>query len=396
MTFYTDAQLVELLTNQESQLVERKRSGADRSGIRKNICAFANDLPGAGKSGVILIGVEDDGRCAGIDIDDELLRTLAQMRSDGNIQPVPSMTVDKVSVNGYQIAVIQVEPETRPPVRYQGRVWVKVGPTVQTATADEEQRLTERQRTANLPFDMRPVVDGSLDELDLDWVRAHYLPAAVAQDVLEQNRRPLMQQLRSLRLIVDERPTWAAMIACGRDPQGRVPGAYIQFLRIAGSALTDPIKDQKVLTGNLEGVLRRLDEILELNISIGLDVTAGPRDIRQPDYPVVALQQLSRNAVMHRSYEGTNAPTRIYWYADRIEMQNPGGLYGKVTPENIGTGATDYRNPLIAEIMHNLGYAQRFGMGIPLATKALADNGNPPLEPAFSPTHVSVTLRPAR
>jgi predicted HTH transcriptional regulator len=51
---------------------------------------------------------------------------------------------------------------------------------------------------------------------------------------------------------------------------------------------------------------------------------------------------------------------------------------------------------LIAEIMHNLGYAQRFGMGIPLAIKALADNGNPPLEPAFSPTHVSVTLRPAR
>ena len=110
MTFYTDAQLVELLNNQESQLVERKRSGADRSGIRKNICALANDLPGAGKSGVILIGVEDDGRCAGIDIDDELLRTLAQMRSDGNIQPVPSMTVDKVSVNGCQIAVIQLEP----------------------------------------------------------------------------------------------------------------------------------------------------------------------------------------------------------------------------------------------------------------------------------------------
>ena len=98
---------------------------------------------------------------------------------------------------------------------------------------------------------------------------------------------------------------------------------------------------------------------------------------------------------MHRAYETTNAPVRLYWYSDRIEIQNPGGLYGRVTPANIDTGTTDYRNPLIAEIMRHLGFAQRFGIGLPIARKALQDNGNPPPEFAFSPTHVTVIVRPA-
>jgi len=395
MTLYADQELAALLQDQESQLVERKRSGADRSGIRKNICAFANDLPGTGKPGVIFVGVENDGSCAGIQVDDELLRTLAQMRSDGNILPLPSMTVEKKTIHGCDVAAIQVEPAANPPVRYQGRVWVKVGPTVQRATPEEEQRLNERRRAADLPFDMRPAAEASFDDLDMGYVRGTYLPVAVSPEVLEQNQHPLLQQLRSLRLVVNELPTWGALIACGRDPQGWVPGAYVQFLRIDGAQLTDPIKDQKVLTGKLEDVLRRLDEILELNVSVSTDITSSPQEIRRPDYPVVALQQLARNAVMHRTYEDTNAPTRIYWYADRIEIQNPGGLYGKVTPENIDAGATDYRNPLIAEIMHHLGFAQRFGLGLPLAKKALVDNGNPSPEFGFSPTHVAVTLRPA-
>ena len=83
---------------------------------------------------------------------------------------------------------------------------------------------------------------------------------------------------------------------------------------------------------------------------------------------------------------------RIYWYADRVEIASPGGLYGRMTPENWGKGDTDYRNPLLAEIMANLGFAQRFGLGIPLAERALRDNGNPPPEFRFEPQLVRVTV----
>ena len=66
-----------------------------------------------------------------------------------------------------------------------------------------------------------------------------------------------------------------------------------------------------------------------------------------------------------------------------------------MTAENFGKGVTDYRNALLAEIMRHLGFAQRFGPGVPLAERALRENGNPPAEFEFQPTQVTVTLRPA-
>ena len=150
------------------------------------------------------------------------------------------------------------------------------------------------------------------------------------------------------------RPTWGTLLAFGRDPQGRLPGAYVQFLRIDGIEITDPIRNQKQLTGRLDDVVRRLDDLLDLNVSVRTEVVGARRERQQPDYPVDALRQLAYNAVMHRSYEGTNTPVRVYWYADRVEIASPGGLYGRMTRENFGKGDTDYRNPLLAEIMHHL------------------------------------------
>lgn len=335
-------------------------------------------------------------RIADLAVSDELLRLLAQMRGDGNLLPLPSMSVEKRSLAGCDVAVVAVHPSADPPVRYQGRTWVKVGPTVRLATTEEEQRLSERRRAGDRPFDMRPASSATLDELDLAYFREQYLPRAVAKELLEQNRRSAPVQLRSLRLVLGDTPTWTALLVLGRDPQGWVPGAYVQFLRIDGTQLTDAIRDQKTLTGRLEDVLRRLDEILALSVSVATDITGGPREVQRPDYPVAGLQQLARNAVMHRAYEGTNAPVRVYWFNDRVEIQSPGGLYGKVTAVNFGTGVTDYRNPLIAEAMHHLGFAQRFGLGVPLAREALAGNGNPGPEFNFQPTCVGVVVRAAR
>lgn len=98
--------------------------------------------------------------------------------------------------------------------------------------------------------------------------------------------------------------------------------------------------------------------------------------------------------MLHRTYEGTNAPVRITWFSDRIEIQSPGGPFGQVNRENFGTaGVTDYRNPHLAEAMKNLGYVQRFGMGIPLARNELEKNGNPPPEFVVEDAHVLVLVR---
>jgi ATP-dependent DNA helicase RecG len=392
-----DRELEALLNDMESDRVERKASAADGGKIRQAICAFANDLPNHKNPGVVFVGANDDGSCANLKVTDQLLRTLADMRSDGNILPFPTLTVQKRVLHGCEMAIVLVEPSAAPPVRYNGRVWIRVGPRRATATPEEERRLAEKRRARDLPFDLQPLSTATLDDLELELFRREYLPAALPVEVLEQNQRSIEQQLTSLRFITHSlppAPTVLGILVIGKSPQEFIPGAYIQFLRIDGTQLTDPIKDQKVISGDLASVLRRLDETLQINISTATDIAAQPIEIKQPDYPIVALQQLARNAVLHRTYEGTNAPVRITWFNDRIEIQNPGGPFGQVTAENFGQpGITDYRNPHLAEAMKNLGYVQKFGLGIQMARQELSKNGNPQPELKPEDSHLLVIVR---
>lgn len=391
---FSESELESLLVDLESDRVERKASPSDRDKIRQAICAFANDLPDHRAAGVVFVGAHDDGSCSGLPITDELLRTLADMRSDGNILPFPVMSVQKRHLADCEMAVIEVQPADSTPVRFNRRLWIRVGPRRAQATIDEERRLIEKRRWGNLSFDRQPVPGTSLVDLDLDLFKNTYLPAAVAPDVLAENQRTTTEQLAALHFLgVDGRPNVGGILVFGKDPLQWLPGAYVQFLRLDGPDLTSPINDQKELSGPLPQVLRQLDETLEINISVAGNVAGGPVEIRTPDYPIVALQQLARNAVLHRNYESTNAPVRVYWYSDRIEIYNPGGLYGHVTPSNFGQpGVTDYRNPLLAEALKTLGYVQRFGLGIPLARQELSKNRNLQPQFQFEPTGVLVTI----
>ena len=84
---------------------------------------------------------------------------------------------------------------------------------------------------------------------------------------------------------------------------------------------------------------------------------------------------------------------RISWLADRVEILSPGSTFGEVGRDNFGRGATSYRNPTIAEAMKNMGFMQRFGIGIETARRALAANGNPPPEFEVQDAFVLVTVR---
>ncbi|WP_445244477.1 ATP-binding protein [Microcoleus sp. OTE_8_concoct_300] len=392
-----DSQLETLLKDIESDRVERKASISDKGKLRQAICAFANDLPNHQQPGVLFIGVNDDGSCANLSITDQLLQTLSDMRSDGNILPFPVITVQKRTLAGCELAAVIVEPSDAPPVRYDGRIWVRVGPRRATATAEEERRLSEKRRSRDLPFDIQSLPSGTLDDLNLTLFQQEYLPSTLPSDILEENQRTVEHQLASVRFITTLppiQPTNLGILVVGKDPRQLIPGAYIQFLRIEGTELTDAIKDQKEIAGPLSMMLRVLDEILQSHISVASDITAQSVEIQQPDYPLVALQQLARNAVLHRTYEGTYAPVRITWFSDRIEIQNPGGPFGQVNRQNFGMpGITDYRNPNLAEALKNLGYVQRFGIGIPTARNSLQKNGSPPPEFVVEDAHVLVIIR---
>lgn len=343
---------------------------------------------------MVFIGVRDDGSCAGLPVTDDLLLELAGMRSDGNTLPVPSLTVQKRTLLGCEIAVVTVEPADAPPVRFRGRTWIRVGPRRAVATAEEERRLTEKRRAKDLPFDIRPLRSASIDDLDMDLFRRTYLPASVAPEALAENQRTEGQQLASLRMTAEGVPTVAGCLVLAKDPRAFLPGAYVQFLRLDGTGLADPVRDAAAISGPLFELVRSLEEKLVAHTETARDFASTPLDVARPEYPLVALQQLTRNAILHRTYEGTNAPVRIGWFADRVEIHSPGGPYGQVNKANFGRpDAADYRNPYLAEAMRNLGYVQKFGVGIALARREMEKNGNPPLEFQVEDSAVLAILR---
>jgi ATP-dependent DNA helicase RecG len=395
----TDQELEQLATDLESDRVERKESlsGSAKEKVGQAICAFANDLPGHGKPGIVFVGLDDKGAPTGIRVTDELLRDLAGYRSDGNILPLPNLTVEKRLLLGREVAVVTVWPCPDPPVRFYGQVWIRVGPRRALASRDEERALTERRRSADLHFDQRPVSHATLDDLDLEFFEKSYLPAAVSPEVLEENRRSLRDRLAALHLLAPNGfPNYASLLLLGRDPRRWMPGAYVQFVRLDGTELTAPILDHKELEGTLPKLIQRMDDLARVNIRIAAEVGEHTVEKRRPDYPLAALQQLLRNALLHRTYE-VNAPVQWYWFSDRIEINSPGGLYGRVTEVNFGQPyATDYRNPTLAEGLKVLGFVQRFGLGVLLARERCRDNGNPEPSFEFSSSSVLVVVRSAR
>ena len=394
-----DAELEHIFDHGETFHVERKESmqGSAPNSIREAVCAFANDLSGSNRSGLIFVGIKDNGRPSYIAVTDALLRQLADIKTDGNIVPPPSMFVEQRTVKGIDVAVVTVLPSDSPPVRYKGAIYVRISPRKGIATAQDERILNERRRYGNAPFDVQPVPSADISVLNSRQFEEEYLPRAFSSEVLDANDRTLEQRLAATKMIAsidDTTATILGILVIGKRPRDYIENNYIQFLRIEGTSLGDDIIDDEVIDGSVSDILRRVDEKFRSHIRTKVNFSNSDREVRASSYPLAALQQIARNAIMHRTYEATNAPVRISWFNDRIEFHNPGGPYGIVNQANFGRpGVTDYRNPNLAEAMKVLGYVQRFGVGIASARRSLRDSGNPDLEFIVEENYVQATIR---
>jgi ATP-dependent DNA helicase RecG len=394
---HNDAEIEILFRANESDLVERKRSTNLKDAILEAMCAFANDLPDHQRAGVIFVGVNDDGSCANQTFSEKSLREISNWRNEGKVQPIPSLIVSARTIDNCPVLVIQVMPSDIPPVRYEGRIKVGIGSTRTTASQADEIRLNEKRSARAKSFDSRGIAGLSSQDLDLTRFETDFLSAAVAPDILAANSRTTEQRLAGLRLIDQKgQPTPTAILVLGKTPQDVFPGAYVQALRINGKQLTDPISDQKVVTGTITDQVRELDLLARAWNRTRADMS-GPVRKDYSDYPEVAIRQLLRNALMHRNYDMTNSPVRLSWYDDRIEILSPGGPFGIVTPKNFGSeNLTDYRNPNLADAMKTLGIVERFGFGITAARQSCAANGNAPPNFDARTTHVLARIQVRR
>lgn len=383
MTRETEETFIAMIQSGESFRCDWKSdlsSKDNKEKICRTICAYANDISDAGLNGVIALGVDNGGLPTGLEITDALESALLNIHGEGKIVPLPSFVIKRQDYLGKVILRIEVTPAVSTPVKYEGRVWVRPGNSTRIATTEEERRLSEKRRSKEQPDDCQVLPHQSIDDLNLNYFKTEYLPQAIARDVLDANGRTVEEQLASTKMISSPKqpfPTVLGMLCLGLSPSDAVPGAYVQFLRIDGRQITDRIIDEAAIRGNLDDVIRTTEAKFNAHNQIGVDLTSTAKEQRFADYPKVAFEQIFRNSVLHRLYIGTNSPIRVYWFADRIEIINPGGPYGSVNESNFGKpGINDYRNPNLAEAMRNLGHVQKFGVGIFTADKALTENGN--------------------
>ncbi len=390
----TDEQISVLLKDIEADNVERTISTTKTDKFCQAICAFANDMPDHGKPGYLFIGADDKtGKIAGIEITDQLLQNLAGYRDAGQIVPLPSLTVQKRSFPEGDIAVVEVQPSDMPPVRYKGRVWIRVGPRRAIATEQEERILTERRVHRARTFDMQPCHGCGRDQI-VHSLFYDYRNAAIAPEIIEENNREMFQQMAALGFWDTQNhcATNAGALLFSEAPLNWLPGAYIQFVRFDGRELESGVVDERQFDYDLRTTLHELDAFLRPLFPSRPVPVSALREQQLTPYPNRAIRELLMNAVMHRDYQ-SNAPVRFYWFSDRIEIQNPGGLYGAATDF---PNQNDYRNPKIAEAMKTLGYVNRFGYGIATVKSVLQKNGNPLAEfTTNQPNYFLVTVAEA-
>ena len=375
----TPEEVLRLLSDIESDRIERTVSTTNTDKFGQAICAFANDLPNHNQPGYLIIGAEDKtGKVhPDVKITDQLLQNLGGIKTDGKLQPQVSMTVEKLSLPGGDVAVVTVQPCQFTPVRYEGRVWIRNGPRKCIASEADEKRLLEKRTSRMLTFDALPCMDATIEDMDLAAFKQIYLPKAFPEEVLEIEKRSVEQQMQALGYfnVKYNCPTYAGIIMFGINPERFMPGCYVQYVRFGGTGRAGEIKSEYKFSGNLVKVLSQLDTFVDASITNRrpVPVSALREEIRV-DYPHWATRELLMNAICHRDYEG-NGPIQFYQYDDRIEIMNPGGLYGKATPENFPY-VNDYRNGVVAEGMKVLGFVNRYSRGVQTVQDELKSNGN--------------------
>lgn len=377
-----------LLHSTETSRIERTESTTNMDKFQEAICAFSNDMSNSRQNGYLIIGAKDNGELSGLKVDDALYQKIAGIRSDGNILPIPMMTCERYELEGGDLLIVEVQPAFSPPVRYRGRTFIRIGPRRDIATLDEERILTEKRMSNMASFDASPCYRATIEDIDVDFIRTEYVPKAVDAEGLSNDPRDIRQQMAALGLydLQNDCPTNACIILFGKKPRQFLPGMYLQYVRFAGLDKGAEIVDEKLFQDSLAKMMILLEAFIDYGVVHTRPVAVSSlREKNQSNYPEEALRELILNACMHRDYQ-SNMPTRFYQYNDRIEIMNPGGLYGKARPENF-PNVNDYRNPIIAQALKILGYVNMFNRGVSRVKRLMLDNGGQ--EPRFDVSKIT-------
>lgn len=229
--------------------------------------------------------------------------------------------------------------------------------------------------------------------IDLSYMDKEILDKYIAE---KKQSKPKFSKLSEeqiyemLNIKRNKRFTLAAVMNFALYPQGVFPQLGITAVVVPGYSIGElgnsgeRFIDNKRIEGTISEMLEEAMVFCKRNMKIKtiIDSETGKRNDRT-EYPINAVREAILNALIHRDYsvhtEGT--PIQINFFTDRLEIHSPGGLYGRMTVEQLGKARPDLRNPTLATMAESLNQAENRYSGIPTIRMEMKEYGLP--EPEF-------------
>ena len=397
--------------NVETERLEFKSGwNAERTGpqILSTICAFANDFNNL-NGGYVVLGVEEDNgqvvlppRGLG---PTEMENAQKWIRGNSKrIEPpvLPIIVPERVEDRNILILWVPASEERphRAPDHRGGsrKYWIRSGS--ETVDAEANGQLTALlELTARIPWDDRRAKDARVEDISETLVREH-LRSTRSALLDESNAIEIYRRLGLTRPVNDhEIPRNVSLLFFSGRPANWFRGATIEVARFRDETRAE-VLDEREFSGPLASQLRECLTWLE-----GLSLTHVTKQEHRPEaqrwvsYPIPALREALTNAVYHRSYEvDVVEPTKVYLYADRIEITSYPGPVPGIRIEHLEPDGripdVPARNRRIGGFLKELGYAERRLTGLQKIRNSMETNGSPPPRFAFNPerTYFQVTL----
>lgn len=249
-------------------------------------------------------------------------------------------------------------------------------------------------------YELRVVPGATLNDADMGLVREYVQASAHRRPGSPLSELGGTEALRALKAIDGppgrERLTVLGVLFFGAQPERLVVQSKVRFVEFPGVEMTSSGENvayrySEEVTGTIPQLIARMERLHKERLAPGV-LADGFRVEEFPVVPLLALREAIVNAVCHRDYGLVGANIQVRLFADRLEVQSPGGLPGPVTVDNI-LSESYARNPRVADMLRDLGYVERHGLGIDNIVRSMAEAHLPPPEFNDCDSSFTVTLR---
>ena len=202
------------------------------------------------------------------------------------------------------------------------------------------------------------------------------------------------QQIMELMSVIREgKPTLTAELLWGLYPQAFFPQLGIIATAVQGTEYCEPqpdgsrFSDNKRIEGTIPEMLEGAMNFVRANTRVRTVIDKEGKRTDIPDYPMNAVREVILNALVHRDYSihTEGMPVQLIVFSDRLEVRNPGGLYGRLSIDMLGNAQPDTRNPVLANALEVMQVTENRYSGIPTIRREMKSANHP--EPEFTAIH---------